>query len=517
MSFDDDKIDRPAWTLFFEGTLYRRYLRYLKHHDLSQMLNNGTTLPCNYKTPIQPPILTHETSWYSPPKFQSDDDEMPPPYHPRSVSVSSERSQRDMDYKKIRNRTRFLVCLGITFIALTAAIVALVIHYFYIATQNEIIESGQNFIHISGNFTANETLAILQDNNTNIIKEKYITDLRDAEHELKFTSPAKPIGKGSFWKNEPTSTTTTKKPKLVLIPPTPTEETVKWYPSSPSPPTIEPVLISDVETAIGKNQATFSCIIQTNSWDYVYLKGKTIKLNFTKSHKTIASGFLPRQTYDYGFKLMDGSNMTKLTLKVLIQDVQCEDEDDFVCGFKDNLTTTEKYGKLIVQRKPSASIKMKSPVGIIEGQVVEIEATWKGGYPTPIGNITWLYSDDEGGNLTDAPQTFKAADLSWRMKIREDSCKTYINSIVKFKPTLEMNNTILYAVSSFDGVQAGTEHILVIPENYCDEKTGDAYKPHPYTCKKFVRCRPDRMDVYECPKNTCFMEDVSQCDLLNYE
>lgn len=43
--------------------------------------------------------------------------------------------------------------------------------------------------------------------------------------------------------------------------------------------------------------------------------------------------------------------MTKLTLKVLIQDVQCEDEDDFVCGFTDNLTTTEKHGKLIVQRK----------------------------------------------------------------------------------------------------------------------------------------------------------------------
>lgn len=103
------------------------------------MLNNGTTLPCNYKTPIQPPILTHETSWYSPPKFQSDDDEMPPPYHPRSVSVSSERSQRDMDYKKIRNRTRFLVCLGITFIALTAAIVALVIHYFYIASKSDLI------------------------------------------------------------------------------------------------------------------------------------------------------------------------------------------------------------------------------------------------------------------------------------------------------------------------------------------------------------------------------------------
>lgn len=78
----------------------------------------------------------------------------------------------------------------------------------------------------------------ISDNNTNIIKEKYITDLRDAEHELKFTSPAKPIGKGSFWKNEPTSTTTTKKPKLVLIPPTPTEETVEWYPSSSSPPTI---------------------------------------------------------------------------------------------------------------------------------------------------------------------------------------------------------------------------------------------------------------------------------------
>ncbi|XP_052105774.1 uncharacterized protein LOC127738532 [Mytilus californianus] len=510
MSFDDEKIERPAWTLFFEGTLYRRYLRYLKHHDLSQMLNNGTTLPFNYKTPIQPPILTHETSWYSPPKFQSEEDEMPPPYHPRSVSASSDRSQQDTDYKKIRNRTRVLVCLGITLIALTAAIVALVIHYFYIETQKEVIESGQNFIHIPGNFTANETLAILQDNNTRIIKEKYITDLRDAENELKFTSPAKPVGKGSFWRNDdPTSTTTTKKPKLVLISRTTTEETEEWYPSSSSPPTFEPVLISDVETAIGKKKATFSCTIQTNTGASVYLKGKNIKLNFTKSQKIIATGIQQRQTYDYGFKIMDDSNMTKITLKVLIQDVQCEDQEDFVCGYKDKLTTTEKHGKLTVQRKPSSSIKMKSPVGIIEGQVVEIEATWKGGYPTPIGNITWFYSE-AGGNLSDA-QAFTAADISWRMKIREDSCKTYINSIVKFKPTLEMNNTMLYAVSSFSGVQAGTERILVIPENYCDDKTGNAYKPHPYTCKKFVRCRTDRIDVYECPKNTCFTEDVSHC------
>ena len=37
MSFEDKNIDKPTWTLFFEGTLYRRYIRYLKHHDLSQV------------------------------------------------------------------------------------------------------------------------------------------------------------------------------------------------------------------------------------------------------------------------------------------------------------------------------------------------------------------------------------------------------------------------------------------------------------------------------------------------
>lgn len=81
---------------------------------------------------MQPPVLTNETSWrppyiYPPPP----DDEMPPPY----PSSSSERSDKEFDYTKVQRRTKWLICFGITFIALTAAIVALVIHYLYIESK----------------------------------------------------------------------------------------------------------------------------------------------------------------------------------------------------------------------------------------------------------------------------------------------------------------------------------------------------------------------------------------------
>ena len=96
------------------------------------MLNNGTTVTSSYANAVQPPILTHETSWCPQEKFPPPEDDMPPPYHSRIASTSSERSNLKFDYKAIQRRTRMLVCVGITLIALTAAVVALTIHYVYI-------------------------------------------------------------------------------------------------------------------------------------------------------------------------------------------------------------------------------------------------------------------------------------------------------------------------------------------------------------------------------------------------
>ena len=96
------------------------------------MLNNGTTLTSSYGNVMQPPVLTNETSWRPPYKYPPPpDDEMPPPY----PSSSSERSDKQFDYMKVQRRTTWLICFGITFIALTAAIVALVIHFLYIESK----------------------------------------------------------------------------------------------------------------------------------------------------------------------------------------------------------------------------------------------------------------------------------------------------------------------------------------------------------------------------------------------
>jgi hypothetical protein len=109
--------------------------------------------------------------------------------------------------------------------------------------------------------------------------------------------------------------------------------------------------------------------------------------------------------------------------------------------------------------KPTSYIKMKQPIGYIEGQPIELQATWKGGYPSVLGNITWFYTNDNTSEM----KPLQWGDITWRMKTRTDSCKTYINSIVKFIPILEMNGTMLHAVATYTSVDSGTERILIIP------------------------------------------------------
>jgi hypothetical protein len=43
---------------------------------------------------------------------------------------------------------------------------------------------------------------------------------------------------------------------------------------------------------------------------------------------------------------------------------------------------------------------MKQPIGYIEGQPIELQATWKGGYPSVLGNITWFYTNDNTSEMT---------------------------------------------------------------------------------------------------------------------
>lgn len=90
------------------------------------MLYSGT-FTNNFRQDIKPPVLTNETSWCPP------EDEMPPPYQCRLPSTSSGTS--GVDKRRIKQRTRLCICLGVTFIALAAAITALVIHCFFIDSK----------------------------------------------------------------------------------------------------------------------------------------------------------------------------------------------------------------------------------------------------------------------------------------------------------------------------------------------------------------------------------------------
>lgn len=110
-------------------------------------------------------------------------------------------------------------------------------------------------------------------------------------------------------------------------------------------------MILDVETTIGEMETSLTCIVQTADWDFAYLIGSSVTLNFTKSKNLKTSKHHSRLSFDYEFKIMDGSDMTEIKLTLRIKKVECGDQDDFVCGFVDNSTKIEKHAKLIVKRK----------------------------------------------------------------------------------------------------------------------------------------------------------------------
>lgn len=103
---------------------------------------------------------------------------------------------------------------------------------------------------------------------------------------------------------------------------------------------------------------------------------------------------------------------------------------------------------------------MKEPIAFIEGQATEVEATWKSGYPSPLGNITWVMSSDS--NVSNGFPII-SANIIWRTREKQKDCYTYLNTIITIIPTMDMNDTYLFAVPTHKDVSPLQQRILVIP------------------------------------------------------
>lgn len=166
----------PPWTLFFDGPLYKKYVEYMKNHDLSKMDRNGVI--SNKNSPLtDPPMLSNETNWIPPqengsPSFGDHlyDNEKsipwnsPPPYATIGAqSTTSDTNALTAEEQKRRSRqTIGVVFFGILLIGAAAAATALIIHYVFITDHERITEHKLNLI------SNNTRTDLIEENKDNI-------------------------------------------------------------------------------------------------------------------------------------------------------------------------------------------------------------------------------------------------------------------------------------------------------------------------------------------------------------
>ncbi|KAL5005509.1 hypothetical protein ScPMuIL_018965 [Solemya velum] len=126
------QYERPAWTTFFEGDLYRRYQDYMQNKKFSQILSNR----------LSTQTTTSSLSEF-PPKLYS------LPAEPGTTNKTNEC--REKDRRRRRRRTACMVCLLMLLMTVIALAVGLIIHFLFVEDSKEDRISTEVSFSIPGN------------------------------------------------------------------------------------------------------------------------------------------------------------------------------------------------------------------------------------------------------------------------------------------------------------------------------------------------------------------------------
>ncbi|KAK3594895.1 hypothetical protein CHS0354_020555 [Potamilus streckersoni] len=135
-----DVPETPKWTKFFEGPLFQKYQEFMKSHDFSKILINGSVLNQNHLT-----APDYDFSDVDPDdRKNSDRNTLDTKRYEKEkmgdsrLNSNSENILTSPDFQKRQRRTRGLVVLGVVVIAAVALATGLVIHYLVIPKDSNI-------------------------------------------------------------------------------------------------------------------------------------------------------------------------------------------------------------------------------------------------------------------------------------------------------------------------------------------------------------------------------------------
>lgn len=524
----------PPWTLFFDGPLYKKYVEYMKNHDLSKMDRNGVI--SNKNSPLtDPPMLSNETNWIPPqengsPSFGDHlyDNEKsmpwnsPPPYATIGAqSTTSDTNALTAEEQKRRSRqTIGVVFFGILLIGAAAAATALIIHYVFITDHERITEHKLNLI------SNNTRTDLIEENKDNIS----LDDLSNIGQNITTLSPKETGGDdtGNDVKLDvsdpetfsvPSSTTLSsavgeKSPGLLPNATTVTEAT------EPPP---KPVVFPDYTYEIGQVAKMRCKVNRMRMWDSITINGtkdipeldKPFHFMLLSNNETCLNTNDSRITSEVTIKQTRSPSAKYDDIEVLIHfsEIECQDMGSYEC-WVDGPTIYKVTNALTVKRYPKSKPILEIPFAIIENRPISIKGRWSSGFPESYGELSWYIippGTDRENPWTEAKSTVNSKD-----------CDNEAASIINLEPTLELNGTKIKIQPHFFPqyleeaqkykVESVIQEILVVPANYCDGKEKNTNLVHPYTCRLFITCT-DKINIYECPKETtCFDEKIGSCE-----
>ncbi|XP_060083364.1 uncharacterized protein LOC132562629 [Ylistrum balloti] len=489
---------RPMWTLFFDGTLFKRYQDYLRSHDLTKILDNRASAVRSNSLSSEPPVLNDDTNWLPPLGNKSTETNGATPIS-RMTSTNSENFLTAVEKKRRNRRTTGCVVLGILSLGAIAAAVALIIHFVFVKSKDHVSNSAP--IHIPGSDTHHKNLSALVNDsrrlgiaplsNLNIPKLENIPTVKEGDGKPQFI-PLKPMESA------------TNNPKLA-----------------------QSIKMKDMYQTIGSS-GIFSCSVNgISNWSSVFVRGKR------KSHSPGIFEFVLTSSGEFSLKgnnsdmvvrhnkqkNLEDLSLDNVLVYIAYTEITCDNQDTLTCGVQAGGETDSRTAKVVITVDPAPEVTMKIPVQVIEGEKLVISASWMAGYPDPHGNLSWSTSGPGKNTPTDF---FSGSDTTWTLKRYERKCETVVDSYTTFKPKLKWNGTEITVKPDITPVAGGEipdlniksakELLYIVPENHCDGFTNDTRIAHPYTCTKFVRCMPDKMLIYPCPEQTCFHENSKQCD-----
>nr|XP_022335855.1 uncharacterized protein LOC111132343 isoform X2 [Crassostrea virginica] len=473
----------PPWTLFFEGTLYKKYVEYMKNHDLSKMDRNGVI--SNKNTPLtDPPMLSNETNWIPASYYKHDNgnpnfndafyenEKVPPRYSPPPYaaygggqSTTSETNGLTAEQQKRRDRqTVGVVFFGILLIGAAAAATALIIHYVFITDHERITDHKLNLIN-------NTTRAdLIEENNDDIS----LDDLLKIGPNITTMSPMVTGGvqNGSDVKIDVSDPETFSVPASTEMPGLVPNSTSVVGTTVIPPKTVE---FPDYTYEIGQAAKMRCQINRIRMWDAISINGtqdvkgqdKPLSFKLLSNNETCLEGNDSRITTEVDIKQTRNPSAKYDDIKMVVHfsEIQCQDMGAYEC-WVDGPTAYRVMNSLTVKRYPKSKPVMELPFSIVEDEPISIKGRWSSGFPDSYGELDWYIiapDNDRENPWTDAKKT-----------VNTKNCQNEAASIISLQATLALNRTKIklqphfheqyLAESERHKVEPVIKEILVVPD-----------------------------------------------------